>query len=140
MLDAVVKLMNTIRSRRLTHRQFRDFLQSLQSKHSDVLYYTKAFSFGRLDCKNSPQSHIVRVYDAVMAKVVFSILLSGMLVIGRAMESGRRGLGSSSGCSQGAVLSLAVCRRSMVIDGVASGVKRLSGGVTSSRRGVGCQS
>ncbi|GFW61596.1 hypothetical protein TNCV_4254901, partial [Trichonephila clavipes] len=32
------------------------------------------------------------------------------------------------------------CRRSMVIDGVASGVKRLSGGVTSSRRGVGCQS
>ncbi|GFT87458.1 hypothetical protein TNCV_641691 [Trichonephila clavipes] len=42
--------------------------------------------------------------------------------------------------SQGAVLSLAVCRRSMVIDGVASGVKRLSGGVTSSRRGVGCQS
>ncbi|GFV16071.1 hypothetical protein TNCV_808501 [Trichonephila clavipes] len=36
--------------------------------------------------------------------------------------------------SQGAVL-LAVCRRSMVIDGVASGVKRLSGGVTSSRRG-----
>ncbi|GFS48467.1 hypothetical protein TNCV_2297811 [Trichonephila clavipes] len=24
----------------------------------------QAFSFGRLDCKNSPQSHIVRVYDA----------------------------------------------------------------------------
>ncbi|GFW24437.1 hypothetical protein TNCV_606781 [Trichonephila clavipes] len=24
----------------------------------------KAFSFGRPDCKNSPQSHIVRVYDA----------------------------------------------------------------------------
>ncbi|GFV88864.1 hypothetical protein TNCV_4609091 [Trichonephila clavipes] len=32
-----------------------------------------------------------------MAKVVFSILLSGMLLIGRAMESGKRGLGSSSG-------------------------------------------
>ncbi|GFV66018.1 hypothetical protein TNCV_4086931 [Trichonephila clavipes] len=32
-----------------------------------------------------------------MEKVVLSILLSGMLVIGRAMESGRRGLGSSSG-------------------------------------------
>ncbi|GFT26842.1 hypothetical protein TNCV_3710081 [Trichonephila clavipes] len=32
-----------------------------------------------------------------MAKVVFSILLSGMLVIGRAMESGKRGLSSSSG-------------------------------------------
>ncbi|GFU36184.1 hypothetical protein TNCV_191911 [Trichonephila clavipes] len=24
----------------------------------------KAFSFGRPDCKNSPQSHIVKVYDA----------------------------------------------------------------------------
>ncbi|GFW22019.1 hypothetical protein TNCV_4823011 [Trichonephila clavipes] len=32
-----------------------------------------------------------------LTKVVFSILLSGMLVIGRAMESGRRGLCSSSG-------------------------------------------
>ncbi|GFU34809.1 hypothetical protein TNCV_2320031 [Trichonephila clavipes] len=32
-----------------------------------------------------------------MAKVVFSILLSGMTVIGRAMESGTRGYGSSSG-------------------------------------------
>ncbi|GFW83243.1 hypothetical protein TNCV_2508831 [Trichonephila clavipes] len=32
-----------------------------------------------------------------MAKVVFSILLSGMTAIGRAMESGRRGYGSSSG-------------------------------------------
>ncbi|GFT83761.1 hypothetical protein TNCV_3891331 [Trichonephila clavipes] len=32
-----------------------------------------------------------------MAKVVFSILLSGMMAIGRAMESGRRGYGSSSG-------------------------------------------
>ncbi|GFT65538.1 uncharacterized protein TNCV_4488021 [Trichonephila clavipes] len=34
-----------------------------------------------------------------MAKVVFSFLLSRMLVIGRAMESGRRGLCSPSGCS-----------------------------------------
>ncbi|GBL80699.1 General transcription factor II-I repeat domain-containing protein 2A [Araneus ventricosus] len=41
MLDAVVKLVNTIRSRGLTHRQFRDFLQSVQSEYSDVLYYTK---------------------------------------------------------------------------------------------------
>ncbi|GFV78340.1 putative DD41D transposase [Trichonephila clavipes] len=32
-----------------------------------------------------------------LTKVVFSILLSGMMVIGRAMESGRRGYGSSSG-------------------------------------------
>ncbi|GFV68941.1 hypothetical protein TNCV_4256621 [Trichonephila clavipes] len=32
-----------------------------------------------------------------MAKVVFSILLSGMTAIGRAMESERRGYGSSSG-------------------------------------------
>ncbi|GBN70499.1 General transcription factor II-I repeat domain-containing protein 2B [Araneus ventricosus] len=40
-LDAVVKLVNTIRSRELTHRQFRDFLQSVQSEYSDVLYYTK---------------------------------------------------------------------------------------------------
>ncbi|GBL78905.1 General transcription factor II-I repeat domain-containing protein 2, partial [Araneus ventricosus] len=38
---AVVKLVNTIRSRGLTHRQFRDFLQSVQSEYSDVLYYTK---------------------------------------------------------------------------------------------------
>ncbi|GBN87367.1 General transcription factor II-I repeat domain-containing protein 2 [Araneus ventricosus] len=40
-LDAVVKLVNAIRSRGLTHRQFRDFLQSVQSEYSDVLYYTK---------------------------------------------------------------------------------------------------
>ncbi|GBM10363.1 General transcription factor II-I repeat domain-containing protein 2A [Araneus ventricosus] len=40
-LDAVVKLVNTIRSRGLTHRQFRDFLQSVQSEYSDVLYCTK---------------------------------------------------------------------------------------------------
>ncbi|GBO10267.1 General transcription factor II-I repeat domain-containing protein 2A [Araneus ventricosus] len=40
-LDAVVKLINTIRSRGLTHRQFQDFLQSVQSEYSDVLYYTK---------------------------------------------------------------------------------------------------
>ncbi|GBN63116.1 General transcription factor II-I repeat domain-containing protein 2A [Araneus ventricosus] len=40
-LDAVVKLVNNIRSRGLTHRQFRDFLQSVQSEYSDVLYYTK---------------------------------------------------------------------------------------------------
>ncbi|GFX36609.1 hypothetical protein TNCV_2031891 [Trichonephila clavipes] len=32
-----------------------------------------------------------------MAKVVFSILLSDMMAIGQAMESGRRGYGSSSG-------------------------------------------
>ncbi|GBM65840.1 Protein Hook [Araneus ventricosus] len=40
-LDAIVKLVNTIRSRGLTHRQFWDFLQSVQSEYSDVLYYTK---------------------------------------------------------------------------------------------------
>ncbi|KAF8792604.1 General transcription factor II-I repeat like protein [Argiope bruennichi] len=41
-LDIVVKLVNNIRSRGFTHRQFRDFLQSLQSEYSDVLlYYTK---------------------------------------------------------------------------------------------------
>ncbi|GFW90353.1 general transcription factor II-I repeat domain-containing protein 2A [Trichonephila clavipes] len=32
-----------------------------------------------------------------MTKVVFSILLSGMMAIGRTMESGRRGYGASSG-------------------------------------------
>ncbi|GFX41872.1 hypothetical protein TNCV_389851 [Trichonephila clavipes] len=32
-----------------------------------------------------------------MAKVVFSILLSGMTAIGRTMESGRRGYGASRG-------------------------------------------
>ncbi|GBL92037.1 General transcription factor II-I repeat domain-containing protein 2A [Araneus ventricosus] len=40
-LDAVVKLVNTIRSRGLTHKKFRDFLQSVQSEYFDVLYYTK---------------------------------------------------------------------------------------------------
>ncbi|GBO03056.1 General transcription factor II-I repeat domain-containing protein 2A [Araneus ventricosus] len=40
-IDAVVKLVNTIRSRGLTHRQFRNFLQSVQSEYSDVLYYTE---------------------------------------------------------------------------------------------------
>ncbi|GBL92721.1 General transcription factor II-I repeat domain-containing protein 2A [Araneus ventricosus] len=40
-LDAVVKLVTTIRSRGLTRRQFRDFLQCVQSECSDVLYYTK---------------------------------------------------------------------------------------------------
>ncbi|GBN33381.1 General transcription factor II-I repeat domain-containing protein 2B [Araneus ventricosus] len=40
-LDVVVKLVNTIRSPGFTHRQFRDFLQSVQSEYSDVLYYTK---------------------------------------------------------------------------------------------------
>ncbi|GBN24034.1 General transcription factor II-I repeat domain-containing protein 2A [Araneus ventricosus] len=40
-LDAVVKLVNTIRSRGLTHKQFRDLLHSVQSEYSDVLYYTK---------------------------------------------------------------------------------------------------
>ncbi|GFS99701.1 general transcription factor II-I repeat domain-containing protein 2A [Nephila pilipes] len=38
---AVMKLVNTLLSRGLTHRQFRDFLQSVQSEYSDVLYYTK---------------------------------------------------------------------------------------------------
>ncbi|GFW64487.1 hypothetical protein TNCV_813221 [Trichonephila clavipes] len=28
----------------------------------------EAFSFGRPDCKNSPQSHIMRVYDAGLGK------------------------------------------------------------------------
>ncbi|GFW46608.1 hypothetical protein TNCV_1936781 [Trichonephila clavipes] len=40
--DGVVKLVNTIRSRELTHGQFRDF-QSVQSEYSDVLYYSKNF-------------------------------------------------------------------------------------------------
>ncbi|GBM99015.1 hypothetical protein AVEN_102387-1, partial [Araneus ventricosus] len=40
-LDAVLKLVNTIRFSGLIHRQFRDFLQSVQSEYSDVLYHTK---------------------------------------------------------------------------------------------------
>lgn len=40
-LDVIVKIVNTIRSHGLTHRQFRDFLQSMQSEYSDMLYYTK---------------------------------------------------------------------------------------------------
>ncbi|GFX36500.1 uncharacterized protein TNCV_1254731 [Trichonephila clavipes] len=63
----------------------------------EAVLEARAFSFGRPDCKNSPQSHIVIVYDAGMTKVVFSILLSGMMAIGGTMESGRRGYGASSG-------------------------------------------
>ncbi|GFS85763.1 general transcription factor II-I repeat domain-containing protein 2A [Nephila pilipes] len=40
-LDAVVKLGNTLRSRGLILRQFRYFLQSVLSEYSDVLYYSK---------------------------------------------------------------------------------------------------
>ncbi|GFV72676.1 hypothetical protein TNCV_3816941 [Trichonephila clavipes] len=58
----------------------------------------RRFTFGRLDCKTVPQSHVVRVYDVGhVAKVEFNILLSGITAIGWAMESGRRGYGSSSG-------------------------------------------
>ncbi|GFY08615.1 hypothetical protein TNCV_810481 [Trichonephila clavipes] len=34
----------------------------------ECLGVKEAFSFGRPDCKNSPQSHIVRVYDAGLGK------------------------------------------------------------------------
>ncbi|GFT26671.1 hypothetical protein TNCV_3604721 [Trichonephila clavipes] len=42
------------------------FLATLAMRMSATLLFAhlSAFSFGRLDCKNSPQSHIVRVYDA----------------------------------------------------------------------------
>lgn len=49
-LDVVIKLVNSIRSRAFNHRQFREFLDSLQSEYSDVLYYTKVrwLSAGRV--------------------------------------------------------------------------------------------
>jgi hypothetical protein len=49
-LDVIVKLLNAIRSRGLTHRQFREFLGSMQSEYSDVLYYSKVrwLSAGRV--------------------------------------------------------------------------------------------
>ena len=49
-LDVIVKLVNTIRTRGLTRREFRDFLDSIQSEYSDVLYYTKVrwLSAGRV--------------------------------------------------------------------------------------------
>ncbi|GFT78108.1 transposon Ty3-I Gag-Pol polyprotein [Nephila pilipes] len=37
MLDAVVELVNTLRSRGLTHRQSRDFLLSMHSEYSDAI-------------------------------------------------------------------------------------------------------
>ncbi|GFW36083.1 general transcription factor II-I repeat domain-containing protein 2A [Trichonephila clavipes] len=40
MFDAVLKFVNTFRPRGLTGRQFRDFLQSVLSEYSNVLYYT----------------------------------------------------------------------------------------------------
>lgn len=49
-LDVVIKIVNSIRSRALNHRQFQEFLYSLQSEYSDVLYYTKVrwLSAGRV--------------------------------------------------------------------------------------------
>ncbi|PNF27480.1 hypothetical protein B7P43_G08243 [Cryptotermes secundus] len=49
-LDVIVKLVNAIRSRGLTHRQFREFLDSMQSEYSDLLYYSKVrwLSAGRV--------------------------------------------------------------------------------------------
>lgn len=40
-LDIVVKVVNTIRARGLTHRQFQEFLASIESDYSDLLYYNK---------------------------------------------------------------------------------------------------
>ena len=40
-LDVVVKVVNTIRARGLTHRQFQEFLTSIESDYSDLLYHTK---------------------------------------------------------------------------------------------------
>ena len=39
-VDPVVQAVNVIRSRGLNHRQFRDFLQDIDSDFSDVLYHT----------------------------------------------------------------------------------------------------
>ena len=41
MLDVIVKLVNAIRSRGLANRQFREFLESMQSEYSDILYSSK---------------------------------------------------------------------------------------------------
>ena len=41
-MDPVVQTMNVIRSKGLNHRQFRDFLQDIDSDYSDVQYYTNA--------------------------------------------------------------------------------------------------
>ncbi|CAG4992830.1 unnamed protein product [Colias eurytheme] len=49
-LSVVVKLLNTIRSRGLMHRQFQAFLKSTESEFSDVLYHTKV---GWLSCGNA---------------------------------------------------------------------------------------
>ena len=40
-VDPVVQAVNVIRSRGLNHRQFRDFLQGIDSHFSDILYHTK---------------------------------------------------------------------------------------------------
>ncbi|XP_023212005.1 general transcription factor II-I repeat domain-containing protein 2-like [Centruroides sculpturatus] len=39
--DVIVKLVNAIRSQGLVHRQFPEFLESMQSEYSDILYYSK---------------------------------------------------------------------------------------------------
>ena len=41
-MDSEVQAMNVIRSKGLNYRQFRDFLQDIDSDFSDVLYHTNA--------------------------------------------------------------------------------------------------
>lgn len=40
-LSVVIKLINTIRSRGLMHREFQEFLKSSESEFNDLLYHTK---------------------------------------------------------------------------------------------------
>lgn len=40
-LEVIVSVVNFIRSRALHHRQFQDFLQSVDAEYSDLIYYTK---------------------------------------------------------------------------------------------------
>ncbi|GBM45824.1 Prodigiosin synthesizing transferase PigC [Araneus ventricosus] len=75
-LDAVVKLVNTIRSRGLTHKQFRDFLQSVQSEYFDVLYYTKLAKkdlshFSRLNSIPSVNEEKLKNYEDGLKKLHF---------------------------------------------------------------------
>ncbi|GFV66156.1 hypothetical protein TNCV_2900821 [Trichonephila clavipes] len=55
------------------------------------------FSLGIWTVKSSSIPYHVKSLMLGLAKVVFSILLSGMRAIGRTMEPGRHGYGASSG-------------------------------------------
>lgn len=63
-MKAVIKVINFLRSRGLTHRQFREFLLQLDTQYGDVLYFTQVrwLSAGKM---------LKRVYDLRKEIIIF---------------------------------------------------------------------